>query len=269
MSAFHLNADTFRVYYDKIVRYKPRFIVAFPSNAFLLAKLINENKLPVFPSLKAVICSSENMYDWQRDYMQDVFQVRVFSYYGHSEKAALAVECHDSTNYEFYPQYGFVELINENDEPCTHENERGEIVVTGFNNYAAPFIRYKTSDIGIYTKNHSKKHPNWLTIKRIEGRKQDFLIDKDNTPKTAIHIDRPFWNLRDIIYAYQYIQHKPGMVLLTIHAKQVLTEAQLAQIRNDFFSAYFKFELEIKQVDGIPRTKSGKFKYLVQHIKDV
>ncbi len=30
------------------------------------------------------------------------------------------------------------------------QNERGEIVATSFYNYAFPFIRYKTKDIGVY-----------------------------------------------------------------------------------------------------------------------
>lgn len=268
MSSFHLNADTFELYYQKIIAFKPKFIIAFPSNAYLLARFIKEKKLSGIPSLKGVICSSENMYDWQRKYMEEVFKVRIFSYYGHSEKAIIAAECEDSHMYEFYPQYGFVELINQSGEPCKDEDERGEIVVTGFNSLVTPFIRYKTEDIGIYTHLRSKKNPNWFTIKSIEGRKQDFIVDSDNTLKTSIHVDRPFWDIRDIIYAYQYIQDTPGKLLLTVHAKEKLTQDQIDKIKRLFYEVHFKFELEVKQVDNIPRTRSGKFKYLIQNIKN-
>lgn len=267
MSGFHLNADTFPLYYKKIMSFKPRFIMAFPSNAYLLAKFIKDNKLPRIPSLKGIICSSENIFDWQRQLMEEIYQAKILSYYGHSEKCIIASECTNESAYIFYPQYGFVELINHNDEDCTIENEQGEIVATGFNNLAAPFIRYKTEDIGINTNKHCEDNPYWFTIKKIEGRKQDFIVDKDGTPKTSIHIDRPFWNIRDIIYAYQYIQNDPGKLLLHVQAKNSLSQTQIDGIKRSFFNVYFKFELEVKEVDYIPRTRTGKFKYLVQNIK--
>jgi phenylacetate-CoA ligase len=149
----------------------------------LLARYMKENNLASFKGLKAIICASENLYDWQRTYLSEVFNTCIFSYYGHSEKCALAPECHDSNTFEFYPQYGYVELINKNGINCTSENERGEIVVTGFNNYVSPFIRYKTDDMAIYTTRRGK-HPHWFNIKKIDGRVQDFLIDNDNLPKT-------------------------------------------------------------------------------------
>lgn len=267
MSAFHLNEDTFEVFYKKIIDFKPRFIIAFPSNAYLLAKFIKERDYQPLSSLRGIICSSENMYDWQRKFMEETYRVRVFSYYGHSEKCALAAECNNSTDYRFHPQYGFVELINENNDWCSADGEKGEIVVTGFNNYASPLIRYRTDDIGIYTTRRCGVTPHWLTIKKIEGRIQDFVVDADGTPKTAIHIDRPFWNIRDKIYAYQYIQDIPGKLKLLIHPIDKLDNQQIESIRKLFADAYFKTELDVEQVEYIPRTKTGKFKYLVQNIK--
>jgi phenylacetate-CoA ligase len=267
MSSFHLNADTFYLFYNKIQQFKPKFILAFASNAYLLAKYIKDNQLANIPSLKGVICASENLYDWQRKYMEEVFNAKIFSYYGHSEKCILASECSDSSSYEFYPQYGFVELITKNGEDCSTEDERGEIIATGFNNYVSPFIRYKTDDIGTYTSRYSPDHPHWFHMKRIEGRTQDFLLDIDNVPKTYLHIDRPFWSLRDKVYAYQYIQNDPGKVILHIHAKTSLNELEIQQVRDIFNNTYFKIDIDIKQVDYIPRAGSGKFRYLVQNIK--
>jgi phenylacetate-CoA ligase len=267
MSAFHLNADTFQLYYDKIMSYKPRFILAFASNAYLLARFIKDNNLKPIPSIKAVICGSEKLYEWQRRYMTDVFKARVFSYYGHSEKCILATESSDSESFEFYPQYGFVELINKEGDYCSTENERGEIVATGFNNFASPFIRYKTDDVGTYTTKEGSDNPHWFNIKRISGRTQDFLFDYDNIPKTYMHIDRPFWDIRDKLYAYQYVQNEPGKILLNIHAKTRLNESEIKIVRDVFHKTYFKFELEIQYVDNIQKSRSGKFRYLIQNIK--
>jgi len=267
MSAFHLNSDTFNLYYEKIKSFKPEFILAFPSNALLLARFIKENNLSSISSIKGVICASENLYDWQREFLTSVFQAKIFSYYGHSEKCILAPESDESGNFEFYPQYGFVELLNSKGEDCKKENEPGEIIATGFSNYVSPFIRYKTDDVGTFTLRKSTEHPYWFNIKRIEGRVQDFLIDRDHVPKTYMHIDRPFWNIRDKVYAYQYVQNEPGKVILNIHSKKEMEEEEIKEIKKIFHSTYFKFDLEVQKVDHIARSKSGKFRYLVQNVK--
>lgn len=267
MSAFHLNADTFSLYYDKMQSFKPKFILAFPSNIYLLARFIEEHGLSPFPSVKGVICSSESLFDWQRDYISEVLNVRVFSFYGHSEKCVIAPQCSDLTGYEFYPQYGYAELVNEEGIPCSRENEKGEIVATGFHNYTAPLIRYKTGDVAVHAGEGGCDHPNWVKIKNLEGRIQDFLVDHDHVIKTYMHIDRPFWNLREKVNAYQYVQDEPGKVLLKIHPKQDLTATDLEEIKKIFHDTYLKFDLDIKLVEKISRTKGGKFRYLVQNIQ--
>jgi phenylacetate-CoA ligase len=267
LSSFHFNADTFPLYYRKIASFKPAYIIAFPSNAYLLARFIKENNLPCFPSVKGIICSSENIYEWQREFMEQVFRARVLSYYGHSEKCVIAAECPGENQIEFYPFYGYAELINDKEEWCTAEDEPGEIVATGFDNFASPFIRYKTEDIGIYTTSPNKNHPHWFTLRRIEGRKQNYLVNIDGVPISAMHIDRPFWNIRNDIYAYQYIQDVPGKVLVNIHSCEKLTDSQIEEIRRQFLEIHIKVDIEIRQVDHIPITKSGKFMYLIQNIK--
>jgi len=168
MSAFHLNEDTFPLFYDQIQSFKPKFILAFPSNAYLLARFIRERSLPSFPSVKGIICSSENLFDWQREYIGDVLNAPIFSFYGHSEKCILASECSDLSGYEFHPQYGYVELVNERGTGCTEENERGEIVATGFHNYVSPLIRYKTGDMATFTNEGGSDHPGGVRKGPVE-----------------------------------------------------------------------------------------------------
>ena len=199
--------------------------------------------------------------------VEEVFKAKVTNYYGHSEKCVIAAECRDNHCMEFYPIYGYAELINDKDTGCTQEDEQGEIVATGFNNLAAPFIRYRTEDIGIYTKDTCHDHPHWFALKRIEGRKQYFIMNSDGTPISAMHIDRPFWKIRNDIYAYQYVQDAPGIITVNIHAREKLNDCQIEEIRREFLEVHFKFDIDIKMVDHIPRTKSGKFRYLIQNIE--
>jgi phenylacetate-coenzyme A ligase PaaK-like adenylate-forming protein len=54
--------------------------------------------------------------------------------------------------------------------------------------------------------------------------------------------------------------------MLHIHPKQSLTSEEIQEIKNIFEDTYFKIDLEIREVDHIPRSKGGKFRYLIQNI---
>ena len=46
-----------------------------------------------------------------------------------------------------FPEYGVTEILRPDGAPCA-PGEVGEIVGTGFNNYALPMLRYRTGDLG-------------------------------------------------------------------------------------------------------------------------
>ena len=56
------------------------------------------------------------------------------------------------------------------------KNERGEIVATSFYNYAFPFIRYKTKDIGVYhIPDIESKNNGWFKLKGL-GKEDSRII---------------------------------------------------------------------------------------------
>ena len=192
------------LYLDLIKKFDPDFIQAYPSSISVVSDYIIENKLNFrWKNLKAIICASENIYDFQRFKIEQAFGVRVYSFYGHSEKACIGGECEKSNYYHLQREYGYTELN------ATKEDEVSEIVATGFNNYAMPFIRYKTCDMAINTNEACSCGRNYKLIKRVEGRKQDYFIDKNGCKKNFIWSDYSLWKVKDKIFAYQYIQNEP------------------------------------------------------------
>lgn len=264
MSSHRLNKETSELYCREISRFKPRFIIGYPSVIHALSNYVKDLNIK-FPSLKAIICSSETLYIWQRRFLTGVFGVPVYAYYGLTEKCCIAGECDQNSFYKFIPTYGYVELINNNDDWCSEEDETGEIVATGFNNYLMPFIRYKTQDMGIHTR-YDDNSPGWKIIKEITGRKQEFFIDQTGSQISFTCSDDPFLHIINKINAYQYIQDTPGKVELRVDLKGMLTDAEVAELKSRFSYYYPKINLTLQIVDHIARTKSGKFRYLVQNI---
>jgi len=256
LSSIHMSDETLPLYIKKIRNFKPDFLHVYPSTITILAKFMNRNNIGPFPSVKALLCGSENIYPWQRKFLEETFQCRVYSWYGHSERCALAGECEKSNYYHIFPEYGFVELYRKDGSPVEKENELGEIVTTGFNNYVTPFIRYKTEDFAISSKHNCSCGRKYPLLKKIEGRKQDFFVERTGSLITFNCSDESF----------QYVQNFPGKVLLNINAKSKFTISDIEQIKRDFFKYYPNFDMDIKFVDDISRTESGKFRYLIQNL---
>ena len=261
-----MNDERLPKYIDKIREFKPDFIQAYPSAITILTRFMRENNIKPFHSVKVVLCGSESLYPWQRELLEEVLQCRVYSWYGHSEQAALAGECEKNTYYHIFPEYGIVEIINKDGNPATNEDELGEIVATGFNNSICPFIRYRTMDLAVLSNAKCKCGRNYPVLKKVEGRMQEFFIDKTGSLIAFIAHDYALWSVKDKINAYQYVQNEPGKVLLKIHAKSKFSISDIDSAKGTFLDFYPGFDIKIKFADHIPRTERGKFRYLIQKL---
>ena len=267
LSTYHMNEETLPEYIKIIRDFKPEFIWNYPSAVTILAKFMKINDIKPFKSVKALLCGSENLYPLQRELFEEVFNCRVYSWYGHTEQVVLAGECENSHYYHIFPEYGFVELVN-NGRVIHDDNEIGEVVATGFNNYAFPFIRYKTMDIAKYKKYNCSCGRNYRLFEKIEGRTQDLIVTKDGRLITltalifAQHFDS-FSRLKEM----QIVQEKKGEIFINIvKSREFLNDDEneiAARIHNavgDGLKINFKF------VNSIPRTKNGKMSFLIQKL---
>lgn len=265
MSSLRLSENNVHLYLNKIKDFNPEFIIAYPSMAYILARYAKAHNF-TFPKLRAVICSSETLYSWQRQFISSVFGVGVFPYYGLSEKCCMAAECLDSGFYEFLPTYGFTEIINNKGNWCTEDNEQGEIVATGFYNYAFPFIRYKTQDYCTYSASQCTNHKGWTTVKEIKGRVSEFLVNENGDLITFTCSDEIFWSVYNKLNAYQYVQETPGKIEIKLDLKEPLSEGDYKEMNSVFKEYYPGFEVTFQTVNHIPRTASGKFRFLIQKL---
>jgi phenylacetate-CoA ligase len=265
MSALRLNEGLFQPYLEQIRKFKPKFIIAYPSTAYILANYIRTHSLPAIESLQAVICSSETLYGWQRKYISRTLNVQVYAYYGLTEKCCLASQFDETDSYEFLPTYGFVEFINNSGQWCSTDGEMGEIVATGLNSITTPLIRYKTQDMCIYS-DASFIHKGWPSVRNISGRISEFLVDKSGSLVTFTCADEIFWPVLQKMNAYQYVQTEPGKLQIKLDLKQPLTSSELKDFKDTLVEYYPRFEIEISEKEKIHKTKSGKFRFLIQNI---
>lgn len=267
MSSYHMTDENLPYYIQKIREFRPRFIQAFPSTITILARFMKAQGVEPFPSVRAILCGSENFYPAQRELLEATFRCRVYSWYGHAERVVLAGECEQSTNYHAFPEYGIMELVSEDGSPIKNDNEIGTIVGTGLGNYAMPLIRYKTDDLAATTNEVCTCHREYPLLKKVQGRwLQEFILTKTNRPIsiTAINMHSDVF---DNVEQFQFYQEKKGEVTFNIVSKDSYTERDTEYIRRELLKKLGDdVKLEISFVDHIPRTQRGKYRFLIQKL---
>lgn len=263
LSSFHLTEATYKSYMHEIRKESPKFIVAYPSSLTILCTMMKKHNEAPLIGLRGAICSSEMVYEWQRQLVREVLGVEIYSFYGHSEKTVSAIP--DSQHRMlFEPSYGYVEFLDEKLNPVDTVGEIAQVVSTGFQNDYMPFIRYQTSDY-VRVDNHP---PLGFThvAKEIIGRAQDFVYDKDGNRLPFTCSDEVFWNIDGII-AYQYLQREVGRLSIHLEVDNSFINESIQNIQIEAEHMFYNCDVEVLIVDRIERTSSGKFRYFVQTIK--
>jgi phenylacetate-CoA ligase len=268
LSSYHMQDETLPKYIAIIRRFKPAFIQAYPSVASIMAKYMKEQNIAPFPGVRALLCGSEPVYHWQRVLMEEVFQCRVFSWYGQSEMVALASECENNTDYHSFPQYGITEVIQGKADKETGEDQLGEIIATGFNNYACPFIRYRTMDLALPRRGSCLCGRNYPLLEKVEGRLQDLIItsDKRFITLTALVFAQHF-SAFSKIQKMQLVQEKEGELIVKIIKARQYSNNDESEILSKMEQAVGDgLRIKFDYVAQIPREKNGKYRFLIQKL---
>ena len=189
----------------------------------------------------------------EKDYIERVFNCKVDSYYGHTERACFAEISEDGCKFNDF--YGYTELI-----PTDQPNEY-RIVCTGFLSKKMPLIRYATDDVVHIL-------PDGKMVLVGHKRSEIHLISKNGQHvfkgAMTLHIEE----LKKI-KRYQYIQNEKGKVQLCVVENEPLTKDELKIIQN-YISRRCEglLDVEIKVVDELILTTRGKFNWAVCNIKD-
>jgi phenylacetate-coenzyme A ligase PaaK-like adenylate-forming protein len=267
-SSFHMSEQDLKQYLGHIASTGPCFLHVYPSTVAALARFMVRSGTPAPKNIKGIIAESEIVYPEQRNMVEEVFQCRYFSCYGHTEKLVLAAGCEHSDDYHVWPTYGYFELIDEEDNTVTTPGQRGEIVGTGFINTVMPFIRYRTGDWATYVGERCEACGREHTIIRdIRGhRTQEVLIAADGSeiPWTALNMhDDTFIRVRQ----FQFLQETPGKAVLRVMPASGFSEDDKVRMqRNLRRKLDSQLIFTIKIVDAIPLSTRGKAIYVDQKI---
>ena len=269
LSSDHLEAEYMPQYVQALRAWKPTFIKAFPSALYPLAKWLAEHPAPdVTERIRGVLLYSENVYGFQMQLFREVFGCPVLKHFGQSERVLMAATMPDDERYFFWPQYGYFELVDQDGNAVTTPGVLGEIVGTGYDNKAMPFIRYRTGDLAMLSERPGHPLlPGYPVIETIEGRLQEFLVCRDHRLVSITTMGAAHFDELAAVDAIQYEQSEPGHFVLKVVSRQPLGAAVKERIaRAVEEKTQNGCTASIEQADKIPRTARGKHQMLVQRL---
>lgn len=269
IDTYHLTDENIKKIIDKINKEKIEFIHTYPSAITIICDFINKTGYGLTYKLKAVLATSENIYNRQREHIESTLKTRLFSFYGHSELCIFAGECEKSTKYHIFSEYGYTELVDSNDKVISEDGVIGELVGTSFNNFAMPFIRYRTADYSSYSQEQECEcERNYKLLNSVEGRWLQEMIITSQGNKISITAMNMHSNIFDNVKAFQFYQDTPGICIIKLVRKDSFTlydEKNIYAELKKKLGAYI--DLKVEYVNEIPRTIGGKYRFVVQKLK--
>ena len=266
--SFDATAASSVEFLEKINRFKPKAIFAYPNMLAAMSELARDKSIKL-RKVGKVIVTAEPLYDWQRELFKETFSAETFERYGSREIGTVASEGPDHVGmYIFEPSY-YLEVIDDKGNP-TPAGQMGELVVTDLYNRAMPLIRYRTGDMVRIEEASARTNTCWRRITAVGGRVVDLVYRSDGSriAGEAIIMSLRTAGVRNKV---QVVQHNPSSLTVKhLYSEAVLPEVQAkfqAQI-NDILGGTVTIEYE--GVAELPYDKSGKYRYITsEYQKDV
>src|SRR6185312_8123985 len=265
---FSLNDNYLKFITDHINQKELKYLRAYPSAAYMLANYLRKEKKQT--TLNTFLCGSENVFKHQKELIEGVLNIRMYTWYGHSEKVILAGESRTCQNYHSNPFYGYTEIIDENNKSINSIGKVGELVGTGFINTKMPFIRYKTGDFAEYVGNVCPACGHiGLTFKNVRGRWQGdviYKLDGSSITTTALNLHSDFYNY---IKGLQYYQNQMGKLEV-----RVVPEYNFSKNIKEKISSELKLksgsglDIDVVEVEAVEYSAINKFQLLIQKTKN-
>ncbi|TFH33744.1 MAG: phenylacetate--CoA ligase family protein, partial [Dehalococcoidia bacterium] len=127
-------------------RTRPSVLRAYPSVLYLIATFLKSSEQSI-TSIRTIVAGGEQLFDYQRQAIREVFGVEPFSKYSSMENWDIACECEAHAGMHIQAEDLVVEVVDDRGNPAL-PGQQGRILVTNLHNYGMPFIRYDTDDYG-------------------------------------------------------------------------------------------------------------------------
>jgi phenylacetate-CoA ligase len=263
LSSFHLREESLHYYVEKLKSYRPAAIEGYPSTVYILARYLLSRNLTL--PVKAVLTSSETLYPVQRAAMEAAFGCKVFDFYGLAERVVFATECDQHTGRHLNFEYGLVEIVDDKNRQLP-AGRSGFVVSTSLQNFGMPFIRYRTSDVTSIKFRTCTCGREMPLMEEVTTKAEDIVVTPDGRMISPSVLTHPFKPL-DTIEKSQILQEDIDRLVIRIVRRPGYTDSDTEKLLHAFRERIGPdVRVDVEFVDDIPRTSSGKFRWVISTV---
>ena len=250
--AMNLRKEILDVYMKHMIEFKPKFIRGYPSSIYFFADFLKDEGIDLICP-RAVLTTAEMLLLYQRKLIEEVFQCDVFDGYGAFDGGTAAFECEGHCGYHMAVEKVVMEFVDEDGNPVA-EGEKGRIIATDLFNYAMPFIRYDTGDVGVYSDEECSCGRRLALMKKILGRTTDILQFKTGAVLSGPSLTLIFKDFD--IRQYQVVQTGGDSMVVKIVKGKTYSERDTERIYHVFKDAVGdEVEVKFESADYIPHAR--------------
>jgi phenylacetate-CoA ligase len=263
LSSFHLSKETLPEYFDALKAFAPTIVDGYPSTLYLLAKYLR-SRGETFP-VRAATTSSETLYDFQREVIEERFACRVFDYYGAAERVLFASECSQHQGHHIAMEYGLIEVVDVQGTPASR-GSIGRLVGTSLHNKAMPLIRYVTNDMSALRETQCTCGRGLELMDDVTTKAEDVVTLKDGRLISPSVLTHPFKPL-DCIDGSQIVQTAPDAIVVKLVPGPAYTASHTRRLIGDLKERLGDgVRVDVEMVDRLETSANGKFKWVISHV---
>jgi phenylacetate-CoA ligase len=270
LDAYESSDELFERYIDRIRKFRPRILRGYPEMLFLAADLVERRGITDIRPV-SIITNSNKLHQFQREYLEKVFQAPVFDLYSCPESGALAFECEKHEGYHLALEHGVLELADESLRPI--QSGTGAVVSTNLDNLAMGIIRYATGDFATSSGRTCSCGRGLPLIDAVEGRSHSLVVTRDGRYLHGTLFEGPFLHtetykeLGQWVDHIQFVQENEELLVIKMVKEREMNEKGLKYVVSEVEKLLGPgMKVEIEFVDKIDIPESGKRQLVVSKV---
>ncbi len=265
-SPYELNEALYEAVVRTMSNIRPTYIYGYSTAIFQFSNYLHQKGIrPKFDGLKAVICTAETLFDYQKQLIANIFPVPIVREYGCTELGVIAMEC----------QFGNMHTMSDSliVETCNHdENGTGDILVTDLHSRLFPLIRFRIGDRGRIDYVPCECGRELPVFTTFHGRCEEYIRCPDGTlvdPYVFEHVLKSVPEGHKATAQFRIIQKSIYEVVVQLVLRQRIAVKTLETIEEKFTARLRnQIKVEIRCVNYLVREESGKLRCFISELND-
>lgn len=265
LPAFEMSAAKLDGFVARIRERRPKMLFGYPSALSHIARHAEKRGLRMDElGIKVAFCTSEKLYDDQREAIERIFGCAVANGYGSRDAGFIAHQC-PSGGMHLTAEDIIVEIVDAAGRVLP-PGEAGEIVVTHLSTGDFPFIRYRTGDVAVMDTAACACGRGLPMLKEIQGRATDFVVARDGTVMHGLAL---IYILRDLpqVAGFKIMQESLDLTRVQVVPGPGFDADITRHIQRGMAARLGEgVHIEVEEVNEIAPEKSGKYRYVVSKV---